>query len=837
MNALTFFQALYPELKDGERIELRTVKPTVKCWWVSKIEDIEPEIVKVPHNLYFGVNPRKGNTSTNEDVSRIVAVIADIDLKSCKDPMGALESYGLTPSAIVSSGGGVHVYWFLEDRDPDTPDFATARQEFLRLGPSDAVHDAARILRVPGTKNTKYETPRPVEVAVVNNNIRYPRSVFAKMTKIDPDLRRRIYTGDKEGYESRSERDWDILISMIAAGMSDAEIVTLIRLCPFGDRFRERGATLVERELVRAREKAPKIRQAQDGGFYVEDNCLWVAKDKGARKVATFVFEPEALLEGDSSNEDTLMGSIIAEGTTHKWEHVQLPRSAFSDRRSLTRKLPVAAWSWLGNDNDVVHYLPYLMRRIQEKGVPRLHAVKSLGRHGTVWVTNHSVITQTTETTFSEAGFAYLDRYQEKPKVAYKLQEARECAPLLQKVVSLAADINEPHVVWTIFDWILASMYKPLIGPSGREFPFLNVVGTQGSGKTSTLKDVFLPMVGYDPPMSYSCDTTDFVTMALMASSTSIPVFFAEYRSTLANIERFLRRVRLSYDTGFDARGKADQTTVSYELCCPIIIDGENSIDEAALRERSVVVTMHPESLTEDRRVKFNELIALPIKDLAGFFVQWTLRHEPPLAKADKYVSQMLRKQIPDRVRRNLVKLCCGHEVLGEMCTGANVKLVRPPFEEIVQPWLDTILLGDTCRTSVLVDELVEDVVNEVAKTQIGYALGKTQKIASGVSPFTWKYDNRVDTLSFHLASTLGWWIQYRNQRKMATMSSAVAKTQLRERYADIPVKGQYISKIGTQAGPSGPVHMYSIHLPSAHSSGLDIPQTLRLIAVQGGAE
>ena len=85
------------------------------------------------------------------------------------------ESVGLPmPSAIVRSGGGLHVYWI--NRDPLTPQewfpYADGLKKLLLansvLADSSITADAARILRVPGTFNHKPKYPQPMPVMLVD---------------------------------------------------------------------------------------------------------------------------------------------------------------------------------------------------------------------------------------------------------------------------------------------------------------------------------------------------------------------------------------------------------------------------------------------------------------------------------------------------------------------------------------------------------------------------------------------------------------------------------------------------------------------------------------------
>jgi hypothetical protein len=75
------------------------------------------------------------------------------------------------PSAIVFSGSGIHVYWI--SKTPLTPDqwapYANGLRNLLLANAvkcdSGLTTDIARILRVPGTFNHKYDPPKPVQLS------------------------------------------------------------------------------------------------------------------------------------------------------------------------------------------------------------------------------------------------------------------------------------------------------------------------------------------------------------------------------------------------------------------------------------------------------------------------------------------------------------------------------------------------------------------------------------------------------------------------------------------------------------------------------------------------
>lgn len=138
-------------------------------------------------NVWHGVNPiskRETGRGTALDVTRLAAVWADLDVKDSgcgseenahaiiADLAGIL---GTLPTAVVSTGGGLHPYWAIEDGAiADTESRFRASSALRRFGALvkrvaathngmvDSVFDLPRVLRSPGTLNLKDPAnPRP----------------------------------------------------------------------------------------------------------------------------------------------------------------------------------------------------------------------------------------------------------------------------------------------------------------------------------------------------------------------------------------------------------------------------------------------------------------------------------------------------------------------------------------------------------------------------------------------------------------------------------------------------------------------------------------------------
>ncbi len=142
---------------------------------VNRARDDAPKNVRLR-----GDNKKKNQPST---VGWIRAIVADIDPTKIKggDPSGEnfrkererlqsvlqqLDDEPICPpTAIVDTGGGLHVWWQLWPRIPATPENVAlaegvGRTPAKRYG-GDSVFDVARIMRVPGT----VDIPTTVKVA------------------------------------------------------------------------------------------------------------------------------------------------------------------------------------------------------------------------------------------------------------------------------------------------------------------------------------------------------------------------------------------------------------------------------------------------------------------------------------------------------------------------------------------------------------------------------------------------------------------------------------------------------------------------------------------------
>ena len=172
-------------MRSGSYGHYWTKQSTQTYWWPTN--DI-PEIPTIAEDIYFGVHPSKTQKGSKErtqigDIEIINCLYCDFDLQDFEEQMPLLAAHirelDPPPSAIVSSGGGYHCYWYLKepfwlDTNLKREIATTLQKQWVVYVEGDlAVHDLARIMRLPGTLNYKYDPPRPVRIMRDNQHVEY----------------------------------------------------------------------------------------------------------------------------------------------------------------------------------------------------------------------------------------------------------------------------------------------------------------------------------------------------------------------------------------------------------------------------------------------------------------------------------------------------------------------------------------------------------------------------------------------------------------------------------------------------------------------------------------
>lgn len=766
----------------------------------SKLELVNgiPDSLPANTDVYFtpALRDTDGKGTDKSDVVGTRVVWLDVD-------DDRLPRTTLPPSCVVRSGHGFHVYWFLEKPIASVEVIESVNKALLQDVPTGdkASWNANRVLRVPGSVNSKPPTAAVI-LQQLNKERVYTAQDFHVLAALDRKARHKIKTGDRRGYKSRSERDWAVITALVSAGAGDALITLLFETQPVGDKVRsaETHDSYLPRTIERAR--GSFVVRARERDVSESEQGYFVHTKTGKRRVSTFTISPKLLLDGSEHGaEDAIVGDVSASGYT--WTDKTFSKGAFTTVRRFDAEAPVAAWQWMGNDMDLRKLLPYLMEELVSNGLPRVVASPVLGLHiikNAPYFLGDSQTLSATELWNGYGGpAAWLPNKREHPELELtpKLSTSD-----LQPLRSLVPLLNEPEAIWPMLGWYAASPLKPWLEKKGFRFPVLNVTGSRGSGKTTLIQRVMMPMFGQKDPKSYDAGTTRFVTLSLLGSTNAIPIAFSEFRYD--SVDRFLRFVLLSYDTGHDPRGRPDQTTVDYPLTAPFSLDGEDIITDPAAQQRIVVVLLTTRTIDEGSESynAYNEFRSIIPPNFGGYYIQrllammveGELTYELEQAKAALFHS--FPSKLPDRVRNNHIVSYFGMRLWSKIVE-ADI-----PDASVMERSIKTVYDTQAGRGRMLCDDLVEDIVNECA---------------AATHRFKWDYEQETNVLYFQLSTAHSWWLEKRRRQGRGALERDSLRQQLKE------------VAYSRESSMRDQVWMYGVHLPSAREVGLDVPKHINV--------
>ena len=488
-------------------------------------------------------------------------------------------------------------------------------------------------------------------------------------------------------------------------------------------RFKLKAATI--KELVRpARTDSPSERKGDDRGASAEgrkgevfeetDHYYILGRD--GRPVAISSFQIEPLLR--IAVED---GEIIeADVTTDRGRvyRLRFQRDAWHSKRHFLKGLGPVDMQWSGSDENVQGVL----RIAASRTVPTRQGTRNLGyfetKAGSRWVTGTGALAPqglevaSEDVVYVPSGASLGDRLQYP--AAPDLERTREVAAVLLPNLLL---LNTPSVILPILGWFFAAPLKPRIAAHLGHFPLLVIWGTQGSGKSTLIIEVFWPLLGVVSSAPYSATETEFALLKLLSATNSIPVFIDEYkpfdmpkhrRNTL---HRYMRRL---YTGETEERGRADQSLVTYRLGAPLCLAGETRPIEPALVERMLTANPNKDELQNDpaHAEAFTRVRTVNPNLLSTGLVRFLLARDTAadLDAAAAITDSLLRdRQVPFRVRDNLIVMVLGLHHFEEYAQAMGVALPELDIEAAFEAVLADLLEGGGTSVKTGLDYFIEE--------------------------------------------------------------------------------------------------------------------------------
>lgn len=365
------------------------------------------------------------------------------------------------------------------------------------------------------------------------------------------------------------------------------------------------GATYGEETLEQAIQRTENVyTPGGDLGIFEANGRYMRERGENVYALTNFLVHPLEMLVADEETQMTC-DAVTMYGEPFRLTFMTSDFASAQKFKAVLNKRTISL-SYMGSDGD----LEVLKSHLAGLDWQMKRGVKALGLHERddrwVFVTRDSA--------FAAGGEAVPDIVQMEKCVSIdtSILDARPItAEAMATLGQSLLTYNEPAKAITVLAWCAGCFVKEMLRAAGIKYPHLFMIGEAGSGKSTTLERVVLPIFGRSKVVA-APQITGFTLMKDAASSNLFPQALDEFKPSKIEkirLSALYNHFRDSYDGHEGVRGRADQTQVSYALLAPMVVAGEESPDETAIRERGMELLFSKRDLKEvDTRAAFSRI-------------------------------------------------------------------------------------------------------------------------------------------------------------------------------------------------------------------------------------
>ena len=484
-----------------------------------------------------------------------------------------------------------------------------------------------------------------------------------------------LWEGEWQGkYGSQSEADLALCCSLAFwTGKNKEQMDRLFRQSKL---FREKwdkvhhadGATYGEETLDQAIQRTENVyTPGGDFGIYETNGRYIRERGENVYPLTNFVVHPLMMLEGEDETQ-MICDLVTVYGETFRMMFMTSDFASTQKFKAVLNRRTISL-CYMGSDGDLEVLKAYIsaLQWQRKKGVKAMGLYKRDGRWAYI---DH-------QGGFMAGGEEVTDMVQIDKYVSIDSDIARHAPITAEALAELGPHLlgyNEAPKTVTVLSWCAGCYVKEMLRAAGIKYPHLFLIGEAGSGKSTTLERVILPIFGRTKVIA-APQVTSFTIMKDASSSNLFPQAMDEYKPSKIDKTRngvLVNHIRDSFDGHAGVRGRADQSQVFYDLLAPLVIAGEESPGEPSIRERAMELLFSKRDLKETAaRASFaqiserhDDLLAL---GRALLDTALTL-NEKIVAAWHKEALVLFSRLFDSRVVNNLACCMVGIHVLEAMC-------------------------------------------------------------------------------------------------------------------------------------------------------------------------
>ena len=484
-----------------------------------------------------------------------------------------------------------------------------------------------------------------------------------------------LWEGRWDGkFGSQSEADLSLCCSLAFWTAKNKE--QMDRLFRQSKLFREKwdkvhhadGATYGEETLEQAIQRTEQVYSpGGELGLYEANGRYYRERGENVYALTNFVVHPLEMIVAEDETQMTC-DAVTMYGETFRLTFMTSDFASAQKFKAVLNRRTISL-SYMGSDGDLEilkSYLAGLEWQVR-------YGVKALGLHERdgrwVFVDKQKAVMAGGEIV---PDMVQLEKY---ASIATELPgHASITQAQLADIGQTLLDYNEAAKTVTVLAWSAGCFVKEILRSLDIKYPHLFLIGEAGSGKSTTMERVILPLFGRKKVIA-APQITAFTLLKDAASSNLFPQVLDEFKPSKIDRVRLpilYNHFRDSYDGHEGVRGRADQSQVSYMLLAPLAVAGEESPDEPSVRERILELLFskkdlkNPASRLAIGKLSMNKdtLTALG----RGLLDTVLTVNTATVKQWFEESASMFRTTLPSRVVNNLTCCMTGLKLLEALC-------------------------------------------------------------------------------------------------------------------------------------------------------------------------
>jgi len=299
---------------------------------------------------------------------------------------------------------------------------------------------------------------------------------------------------------------------------------------------------------------------------------------------------------------------------------------------------------------------------------------------------------------------------------------------LLDKDIISDDELNS--ILNSLFEWNIDKKVLPTIGfvfscfikshlsELKYKFPHLILNGERGGGKSCVCEDIINEIFSVTVATNAS-NISPFSFNKYLSSNNCVPFILEEYKPYSLNesiLKLISNTMRSLYDGFVVRKGRQDLSVHEYKLIAPLIVVGEASINEPAIKERIIDIlftkTTHTkqgkyvmDSLKKQSKVLQKLGKTMLLESLSINLDDLQKEYDITYEKYEKY-------DLPSRVHNNITCITLGIVQLLKLCKKRNIKNpINKSLDEIIKIIAESqieYLLDDGNNTKTAIDNTID---------------------------------------------------------------------------------------------------------------------------------